>query len=69
MLYSQIGSPFHWIPEGPIPLMKANNASEATGMRFASVLLSLLWIYLIYRGVRAGFTRERAQINAVPGGQ
>jgi len=45
--------------------MKPSNASEAAGMRFTSVLLSLLWIYLIYRGVRSGFIRNRAQI-AVP---
>ena len=60
MLHSQIGSHFHWLPDGPMPLLKPDNAGEAAGMRFTSVLLSLLWIYLIYRGVRAGFPRRDA---------
>jgi len=68
MLHSQIGTHFHWNPDGPIPLMKANNAGEAAGMRFASALFNCLWIYLIYRGVRAGFRLNKGQIDEPAGG-
>jgi hypothetical protein len=59
MLFSQIGAYFHLVPDGPIPLLKPDNATQAACMHVTSVVLSLVFLYLIFRGVRAGLSRRQ----------
>jgi len=59
MLYVQVGSDLHFTPEGPVPTFKASNPTQAATMKATGIAIGLFFIYLIYRGVRAGFTRPK----------
>jgi hypothetical protein len=60
MLYANAGTYFHLVPEGPIPLFKPSNAPEAASMKMTTALLCLVFVYLIFRGVREGFIRPKS---------
>ena len=64
-----VASRYHLIPEGPFPILKPSNAGEAVGMEMAAMAISLLALYLIYRGIRAGSYQRKSsptQIIASP---
>src|SRR5271166_2747741 len=57
MLYVQVGSELHFAPDGPVPTFKPSNPTQATSMKITGIAFCLIFIYVIYRGIRAGFTR------------
>jgi vacuolar-type H+-ATPase subunit I/STV1 len=62
ILYVQVGFDYHLVPEGPIPIHKPSNPTEA-----ASVLIfDLIAAYLIFRGVWAGSVRDKPKAVLPP---
>ena len=57
ILYLQVGLDYHLVPEGPLPIRKPSNATEA-----ASVLvIDLIGVYIIFRGIWEGYSRRELQ--------
>lgn len=66
MLFSQVGSHYHLVPEGPLPILKPSNPTEAVSMQVTGIAISLVCVYLIFRGIRAGFARRESQLDIPP---
>jgi hypothetical protein len=61
MLFTQVASHYHLVPEeGPFSNLKPSNAGEAVGWEVAAMAMSVLALYLIYRGIRAGFYQRKS---------
>lgn len=58
ILYSNIESHYHVAPEGPIPLLKPSNPTQAVSMKLTGIVLGLICVYLIFRGIWQGFSRH-----------
>jgi hypothetical protein len=61
MLYVQVGSDLHLVPDGPVPTLKPSNPAQAAAMRMTGIALCLVFIYVVYRGIRAGFRKPQPQ--------
>jgi hypothetical protein len=62
ILYIQAGFDYHLIPNRPFPIHMPSNLAEA-----ASVLVcDLIGVYLIFRGIWAGFSRREPEPNIHP---
>lgn len=55
ILFSQVSSHYDLTPEGPLPIFKPSNPNEAVSMKVTAMAMCLVSVYLIFRGVRAGF--------------
>jgi hypothetical protein len=66
MLFSQVGSHYHLVPEGPLPILKPSNPTEAVSMEVTGIVMSFVFAYLIFRGIRQGFTRPKPQPDTLP---
>jgi hypothetical protein len=67
MLFSEASSHYHLAPEGPLPILKPSNATEAVSMKVTGIAMCLVSVYLIFRGIRAVFTHvSRCQHPASP---
>ncbi len=60
MLYVQIGSDLHLVPDGPVPTFKPSNPAEAATMKMTGIALCFAFAYVIYRGIRVGFARPES---------
>lgn len=60
MLYVQIGSDLHLVPDGPLPAFKPSNPAEAATMKMTGIALCFVFAYVIYRGIRAGFAKHES---------
>jgi membrane protease YdiL (CAAX protease family) len=65
LLFGQVGSHYH-PSEGPLPLFRPSNPTQAASMRATSVVIDLVCVYLIFRGVWQGFSRREPQPNTQP---
>jgi hypothetical protein len=67
VLFSQVSAHYHLIPEGPLPILKPSNAAEGVSMKVTGMAMCLLAVYLIFRGIRAGFSpRESLLTQIIP---
>jgi hypothetical protein len=60
ILFSEISSHFHLVPEGPLPLLKPSNETQALSMKATGIAICVLSVFLIFRGVRAGFRSHKS---------
>ena len=47
--------------DGPLPLFKPSNPTQAVSMKVTAIFISLIGLYLIFRGIRAGFAQGKSQ--------
>jgi hypothetical protein len=62
ILYMQVGFDYQLVPEGPVPIHKPSNLSQAVSV----IAFDLIGVYLIFRGIRQGFTRSESQPDTLP---
>jgi hypothetical protein len=65
VLFSQVGSHYHLIAEGPLPRFKPSNPTQAASMEVTGIVMSLVFAYLIFRGIRQGFSRPESQPDSL----
>lgn len=57
MLLSSLRSHYEGEPAGPLPILKPSNEHQALTMKATGIVLDLFFSYLIFRGIRQGFSR------------
>jgi hypothetical protein len=64
VLSGRVGFYFHFFPQ--LADLKPSNPTEAASMKVAEIALGLFFSYLIFRGIRQGFTRPEPQLDTLP---
>jgi len=66
VLFSRVGSHYHLVPDGPVPILKPSNPTQAVSIKVTGIVVSLVVAYLIFRGILQGFTRPESQSDTLP---
>ena len=66
ILFGQVGSHYGPTADGPLPLFKPSNPTQAASMKLTSIVISLISVYLIFRGIRTGFARRESRPGIHP---